>query len=81
MERIALIIGNFVIYWRPLLIVAAVLVAACLFCAVYMSKGGSGTSALLTLCAALVLGTLLSRLLHWYSRFDSYTSLTAALTD
>ena len=81
MERIALIIGNYVIYWRPLLMVAAVLVTACLFSAIYLQKGGSGLSALATVCTALVLGTFLARLLHWYCRFDSYPSLRAAITE
>ena len=81
MERIALIIGENVIYWRPLLMIAAVITSACFFVAFYTQKGGSAFCAALTVPLALVLSVTLSRFVHWYCRFDNYESFRSAMTD
>lgn len=81
MDRIALIVGEYVIYWRPLLMSAAAVTAACIFVSLYLIKGGSGLSAALAVPVAIALGTACSRFVHWYCRFENYAGLLSAMTD
>lgn len=81
MERIALIAGNLVIYWRPLLVTSGAVTAILFFLAFYLRKPGNGLSAACAVPLALILSLFLSRLLHWYCRSASYPSLAAAITD
>ena len=63
------------------LITAAGLVAACLFISLYLLKGGNGISAALAVPIAIAFGTAFSRFVHWYCRFETYTSVQTAMTD
>ena len=55
--------------------------AICFFLATYLGKSGNGVGAALTIPLALVASLVLGRLVHWYSRTDSYASFEAAMTD
>ena len=81
MEKIAFINGGTFIYWSSIVMGLAVVAAVCAFVALYCQKSGNwfgaGVMIPLGICSSLVL----SRLIHWYCRTDSYASLTAAMTD
>ena len=79
MEQIALIAGQSVIYWKPLLLTAGIVTAVFFFLGLYLREGGRGLSAACAIPMALVLGILLCRLVHWYCRPGDYASLEAAL--
>ena len=81
MEQIALIAGQFVFYWKPLLLTAGVVTAIFFFLWLYLQEAGRGLSAACAIPMALILGLLLSRLVHWYCRPGDYGSVSAALTD
>lgn len=81
MERIALIAGNLVIYWRPLLVTAGAVTAIFFFLAFYLRKPGNALCAACAVPLGLILSLFLARLLHWYCRSASYPSLAAAITD
>ena len=81
MEQIAFITGHAVFYWRPLLLSAGVVTSIFFFLSLYLRKKGQAVSAACAVPLALVLGMMLSRLVHWYCRPGDYSSLQAALTD
>lgn len=81
MDRIAFIIGDVFLYWNSIVLTLAVAAAICLFLAFYLSRGGSGAAAAVTVPMAMVLSIVTSRLLHWYFRPDSYSGFAAAMTD
>ena len=81
MERIALIAGDSVIYWRSLLITAGTVTAIMFFLAFYLRKPDTSFSAAFAIPMAMMLSLLFSRFLHWYCRADSYLSLSTAITD
>lgn len=81
MEQIALIAGQFVFYWKPLLLTAGVVTAIFFFLWLYLQEAGRAISAACAIPMALILGLLLSRLVHWYCRPGDYGSVSAALTD
>lgn len=81
MEQIAFIAGQSVFYWKPLLLTAGVVTSIFFFLWLYLRDGGRGLSAACAVPLALVLGMVLSRLVHWYCRPGDYASLSAALTD
>lgn len=81
MEKIAFIIGGTYIYWSSVIIVMGVIAAILLFVSVWLKKGGD-----LGVCAVLaplgiVLSILLSRALHWYCRYESYSGFWDAMTN
>lgn len=82
MDRIAFISGELFIYWSSIILTLAVASACCIYLGLYAGrKEGSLFTGLVTLPIAMVLSLVLSRLVHWYCRADSYASLGAALTD
>ncbi len=81
MDRIAFMIGERFIYWSPILVALSALAAAFLFYGFYMSRSGNSVGALLAVPMAVCISLVLSRLVHWYCKADSYASLLAALTD
>lgn len=81
MEKIAFIVGDTLLYWRPLLLIAGALTAICFFLAFYLRRDGRGLAAVTVIPLALVLSLVLSRLIHWYCRSETYAGLEAALTN
>jgi len=81
MDRIAFIAGDTFIYWNSIILTLAAATAICFFLATYLGKSGNGAGAALMVPLALVASLVLGRLVHWYSRADSYLSFEAAMTD
>ena len=81
MERIAFISGGTYIYWSSIILTLAVLTAVAAFVALYLHKSGNGLAICLMVPVSIVSSLALARLIHWYCRTDSYTSLSAAMTD
>lgn len=81
MERIAFIIGENFLYWNSIFLTLGAAVAVCFFLAFYLNKCGNAVAGFAAVPVSLVLSLVLARLVHWYSRADSYANLTAALTD
>ena len=81
MDRIAFILGDTFVYWSSIILTLATATAICFFLATYLGKSGNGVGAALTIPLALVASLVLGRLVHWYSRTDSYASFEAAMTD
>lgn len=81
MEKIAFISGGTFVYYSSIIIGLAVLTAIGAFVALYLKKSDNpvATSLMVPLC--IVTSLVLSRLVHWYCRADSYTSFKAAMTD
>lgn len=81
MEQIALIAGQFVFYWKPLLLMGGTVTSIFLFLWLYLQEDGRSLSAACAVPLALALGLILSRLVHWYCRPGDYASIEAALQD
>lgn len=81
MDRIAFIIGESFIFWSPIILALAALVAACWFIGLYLSRSCNGIGTFMAVPLAFVFSMALSRLIHWYCRTDSYPSFEAAMTD
>ena len=81
MDRIAFIIGESFIFWSPIILALAALVAACLFIGLYLSRSCNAIATFMAVPLAFVFSMALSRLIHWYCRTDSYPSIEAAMTD
>lgn len=81
MEQIAFIVGDTLIYWRPLLLIAGAVTAVCFFLALYLRQPGRGLAAITVIPLALILSIVLSRLIHWYCRPETYAGLETALTN
>ena len=81
MDRIAFILGDTFVYWSSIVLTLATATAICFFLAMYLGKSGNGVGAALMVPLSLVASLVLSRLIHWYSRTDSYASFEVAMTD
>ena len=81
MEKIAFISGGTFIYWSSVILTLAVLTAIAMFAAMYIGKSGDVVGLSVTIPVAMVASMMLSRLIHWYCRVDSYESMHVALTD
>ena len=81
MEKIAFISGGTFIYWSSIIMGLAVIAAVCAFAAHYCHKSGNWFGAGMMIPGAVAGSVVISRLIHWYCRTDSYESLTAAITD
>ena len=81
MDKIAFWFGSQCIYWSSIIITLSALTAACFFLALYIRKDTAYGAGFLAVPVAMVLSTVLSRLVHWYCRADSYESFPAAMTD
>lgn len=79
MERIAFIIGHTYIHWSTIVTALAVAGGVCLFLSLYLRKKKRLLAALIGIPLALVLSWLLSRLVYWHFRPDSYRSMEAVL--
>ena len=81
MDKIAFISGQTIIYWNSIVYTLAAAVAICFFLAFYLNKTGNAVAGFAAIPLSMFLSILLSRLVHWYSRADSYESFTSAMTD
>ena len=81
MSQIAICVGNVVIYWSSILIFLGVAVTFALAYSLYTANGGKKAAMWAMLPIAIVLGVVLSRLIHWYCHAEQYAGLVGALTD
>ena len=81
MDKIAYIAGDRVIYWNSVVLTLAAATAVMFFLAFYIGKCGNAVAAFAAVPLSITLGIVLARLVHWYSRADSYSGFRAAMTD
>ena len=81
MEKIAFISGGTFLYWSSIIMCLAVVTAVCAFVALYYGKSGNALATALMIPICVISSLVLSRLIHWYCRTDSYVSFGAAMTD
>lgn len=80
MNQVAFILENSTIYWHSIVLALSVLAGICFFMACCNHLRIANVYAAATVMTALVLSLLISRLMYWYSRADSFKSLWQALT-
>lgn len=81
MERIAFIYGETFVYWSSIVLTLAAACAICLFVSLYISKSGNVRACATVIPFSIVVSLILSRLVHWYCRTDSYSSFLSAMTN
>ena len=81
MDRIAFIMGDTFVYWSSVVLTMAAATAICFFLAFYLGKSDNGVGAAVMVPLAMVASLALARLVHWYSRSDSYAGFEAAMTN
>jgi prolipoprotein diacylglyceryltransferase len=79
MEKIAFISGGTFICWSSIILALAVVTAVALYMAFYLARGGKATGMSVAVPVAMALALILGRLVHWYSRTDSYASFSDAM--
>lgn len=81
MDQIAYIIGEQFLYWNPIILALAAVVAACAFVAIYLGRSGNPFAAAFAVPMAVASSIFMARFMHWYCLEVSYESLDAALSD
>lgn len=81
MDKIAFFAENITLYWYSIILALAAGTAICFFVSLYLGKGGHGVTAAVAVPLAMFLSLVLSRLVHWYCRSDSYSGFLSAMTD
>ena len=81
MEQIAYIIGSRIIHWSSLMVALGGAVAVCLFIWLYTRQTENWQAVGWMLILGCPLSVFFARLIHWYCRFASYSSFSAAITD
>ncbi len=81
MDKIAFIIGENLIYWNSVVYALAAATAICFFLAFYLNKCGNAVAGFAAVPLSIVFSVVLARFVHWYSRADSYSGFSAAMTD
>ena len=81
MDKIAFIVGDSFVYWTSIFYSFAAAAAICLFLAFYLNKSGNAVAGFAAVPLSIVLGTVLARFVHWYSRTDSYDGFVQAMTE
>lgn len=81
MDKIAYISGETVIYWNSVVLTLAAATAIFFFLAFYIGKCGNAVAAFAVVPVSIVMGIVLARFVHWYSRADSYDGFLAAMTE
>lgn len=81
MDKIAFVMGESVIYWNSIVLTLAAATAIFFFLSFYIGKCGNAVAGFAAVPLSIVLSIVLSRLVHWYSRADSYGGFLAAMTD
>lgn len=80
MNQVAFILENTTIYWYSVIVALSVLTGICFFLACCRHVQISGLHAAAAVLISLVLSLVISRLLYWYCRADSFENLLQALT-
>lgn len=81
MDKIAFISGESIVYWNSIVYTLATAVAICFFLAFYLNKTGNAVAGFAAIPLSIFLSAVFARLVHWYSRADSYPDFTTAMTD
>ena len=81
MDKLAFIIGDTFVYWNSIVLTLAAMVAILFFLAFYIGKCGNAVAGFAAVPLSIVVSLICARFFHWYCRFDSYDSFTAAMTD
>lgn len=79
MEQIAFIVGHTYVYWNSIITVLASVVAVCLFLALWLGKEKGCMAGILLIPLAVAFSVVLSRLIYWHFRPESYISLSEVL--
>ena len=80
MNQIAFILDNTTVYWYSIVMALSVLSGICIFMACCSYAGIRPLHAASTAALSLVLALVLSRLVYWYCRPDSFSGWSQALT-
>lgn len=80
MNPIAFILSNTTVYWYSIILALSVLTGICIFMACCSYAQLRPIHAAATVLLSLVLSLLLSRLIYWYCRPNSFSSWAQALT-
>ena len=80
MNQIAFIFDNVTLYWYSIILAMAVLSGICFFLACCHHRKIHPSWAAVTVLLSVILSLVFARLMYWYSRADSYATLTQALT-
>lgn len=80
MNPIAFILESTTVYWYSVILALSLLTGICIFMACCSYAGIRPVHAAATVILSLVLSLILSRLVYWYCRPDSFTSWGQALT-
>jgi len=80
-DRIAYIVGDSFVYWTSMIYAFSAAAAICLFLAFYLYKSGNAAAGFAAVPLSIVLGVVLARFVHWYSRADSYDGFLQAMTE
>lgn len=78
-DKVAFLAGGHFIFWRSIIIAFAVLTALLAAVAVRLWQKKSMSALLICLPVAIVFSIAAARWIHWYCRFESYESLSAAM--
>ena len=78
-DKVAFLTEGRFIYWRSIIIAFAVLTAILAAVAVRLWQKKSLSALLITLPIGIAFSIAAARLIHWYCRFESYESLSAAM--
>lgn len=81
MDKIAYIIGEQFLYWNPIILGLAAVVAACTFTAIYLGKSGNPFAAAFAVPMSVAASIFLARVMHWYCLEVSYESFDSAISD
>lgn len=81
MDKIAYIIGEQFLYWDPIILAMASVVAACTFVAIYLGRSGNAFAAAFAVPMAVAASIFLARVMHWYCLEVNYESFDAAISD
>ena len=72
MNKIALVFGDFLVYWNSIIMAFAILAGIVLFWAVFIRRSENDAGAAVLCPLAIVVSFWFARLIHWYFRADSY---------
>ena len=81
MDKIAYIIGEQFLYWNPIILALAAVVAACTFVAIYLGSSGNPFATAFAVPMSVAASIFLARVMHWYCLEVSYESFNAAVSD
>lgn len=80
MNQVAFILENTTIYWHAIVLALSALTGICFFMACCHHVKIPSFFAATTVLLSVILSLLLSRLMFWYSRADSFSNMVQALT-